>query len=341
MVGGYRFSASAFNRATQARRQPGSAFKPFVYGAALESRKFSLASLLLDAPETWSLGGGQRWTPKNYNGKFMGPVLFKTALARSINSVAVRLADSVGLDKVTSFSRRVGLREAELIDNLTLALGSSELSLLELVNAYATFAADGGYAEPRVVSEVEINPLSALKGQKRILDWPAADALTPALSEDVAWLIQRLLRGVVTEGSGRRLKRFKGEVIGKTGTSNDAKDAWFIGSLPHLTFGVWVGYDAPKSLGKKEGGSRSAAPIILEFLNNAKWSADHWRKQPELITSARINIDDGLLATPDTEKSQELYFLRGTAPTKFTPTVDPKQNTRSSSSGQFLFGGGP
>ena len=340
MVGGYRFSESSFNRATQAKRQPGSSFKPFVYGAALESKRFTLASVLLDTPETWSLGGGQRWTPKNYTGQFIGPVLLQTALAKSINSVAVRLADAVGLDKVTTFAQRVGLREAELVDNLTLALGSSELSLLELVNAYATFAADGGYADPRVVTEVQVNPVSALKGQKHNLDWPAPNALTPELSEDVAWLIQRLLREVVTDGSGRRLLSFKGEVIGKTGTSNEAKDAWFVGSLPHLTFGVWVGYDAPLPLGKKEGGGRSAAPIILEFLNTAKWSAGQWRDQPELITKANVNPVDGLLAEPHTAGAKELYFLKGTEPTSYTSNSERNQSKRSSSSEQFLFGGG-
>ena len=161
----------------------------------------------------------------------------------------------------------MGLREAELVDNLTLALGSSELSLLELVNAYATFAADGGYAEPRMVTEVQVNPVSALRGQKRNLEWPSPDALAPALSEDVAWLIQRLLRGVVTDGSGRRLKRYKGEVIGKAGTSNDSKDAWFVGSLPHLTCSVWVGC-MHKTLGKKK--QAKAAPIILDFLKAAQ-----------------------------------------------------------------------
>lgn len=339
MVGGYSFDESSFNRAVQARRQAGSAFKPFVYGAALESRRFTLTTQLLDAPETWPLGGGKRWTPKNYNGKFMGPVLLKTALAKSINSVAVRLADAVGLDQVKEFAKRSGLQNVELGDSLTMALGSSELSLLDLVNAYASFAADGGYADPVMITGVDVNPVSALRGTKTALDWPVAPALTPALSEDVAWLIQRLLRGVVTEGSGRRLASFKGEVIGKTGTTNDAKDAWFIAALPNLSFGVWVGYDSPENLGRKEGGGRTAAPIALSFLNKAKWEAGRWRPQPEGITMHHIDPKNGLLDSSANKNSVESYFLKGTEPKKHSHDQRSRQSGQNSAD-SFLFGGG-
>ena len=339
MVGGFRFSESAFNRATKARRQPGSAFKPFVYGAALESHRFTLTTQLLDAPETWPLGDGRRWTPKNYNGRFIGPVLLKDALAQSINSVAVRLADAVGLAEVIAFARRVGLGDVQLVENLTIALGSSELSLLELVNAYATFAADGGYAEPKMVQEVLVNPISALRGQQTQLDWPPLPTLVPALNEGTAWLIQKLLRGVVTSGSGRRLKGFKGEVIGKTGTSNEGKDAWFIGSLPTLTFGVWVGYDAPQSLGAKEAGGRTAAPIILEFLQRANWEAGEWSSQPETILSAQIDPSTGLLAREDQEDGVESYFLIGTVPAQSAASSEHTSEDNLNGN-DFLFGGG-
>ena len=339
MVGGYDFSESSFNRAVQARRQAGSAFKPFVYGAALESRRFTLSTQLLDAPETWSLGGGKRWTPKNYNGKFTGPVLLTTALAKSINSVAVRLADAVGLDQIKDFAKRSGLQNVELGDSLTMALGSSELSLLDLVNAYASFAADGGYADPIMITGVDVNPVSALRGTKTALEWPVPPALTPALSEDVAWLIQRLLRRVVTHGSGRRLVSFKGEVIGKTGTTNDAKDAWFIGALPNLSFGVWVGYDSPQTLGRKEGGSRSAAPIALAFLKGAEWKAGQWRKQPERITMRMVDPKTGFIDSSNSKKALKSYFLKGTEPKKHTTDQVPKQHGESSADG-FLFGGG-
>ena len=338
MVGGYQFSESAYNRATQARRQPGSAFKPFVYGAALESRRFTLTTQLVDAPETWPLGDGRRWTPKNYNGKFVGPILLKTALAKSINSVAVRLADAVGLSNVIAFSRRVGLGDAQLVDNLTVALGSSEISLLELVNAYATFAADGGYADPVFVQRVEVNPVSVLRGTKADLDWPPLPTLEPALSEETAWLIQRLLRGVVTEGSGRRLLRYKGPVIGKTGTSNESKDAWFIGSLPNLTFGVWVGYDAPRSLGRKEAGGRSAAPIILKLLQKSQWKSEAWGEKPETVGEHLIDPHSGLLAFPGQKDAITSYFLKGTQPDhRAVPPIEDQGNDVTSDG--FLFGG--
>lgn len=339
MVGGYRFSESSFNRAFQARRQAGSAFKPFVYGSAIESRRFTLTTQLLDTPETWSIGGGQRWTPKNYTGKFMGPILLKTALAKSINSVAVRLADAVGLDQVKAFAHRIGLQNVELGDYLTLALGSSELNLLDIVNAYATIASDGGYADPIFIRGIDVSPISTLRGQKTKIEWPAPPALTPAISEDVSWLIQRLLRGVITEGSGRRLLKYKGEVIGKTGTTNDAKDAWFVGSLPNLTFGVWVGYDAPRSLGKKEGGSRSAAPIVLSFLTSSGWKAGEWRGQPEGVIKREIDPQNGLLAAPHTTKPLTSYFLKGTEPTEVSPNPNQAKTNKASSGDRFLFGG--
>ena len=158
--------------------------------------------------------------------------------------------------------------------------------------------------------------MSVLRGQKRELAWPAPPALTPALNEDVSWLIQRLLRGVVTHGSGARLRAYQGEVIGKTGTSNKSKDAWFVGSLPNITFGVWVGYDAPQSLGAKETGGRSAAPIILSFLKKSGWKSGAWRSVPQGIESAKIDPKSGLLAQPQQRDAVKSYFIRGTTPTK-------------------------
>ena len=333
MVGGWSFKESAFNRAIQARRQPGSAFKPFVYGAALESKRFTLMTQLLDAPETWSLGRGRRWTPQNYNGKYLGPILMKDALAKSVNSVAVRLTDSVGLKEVHEFARRVGLRETNLVDNLTLALGSSEVSPIELINAYATFVAQGQLRDPLWLHEVSERKSSAT----HTLEWPSTAVRSSlALTEDVAWLVCHMLRSVVTSGSGVRLKKFKGEVIGKTGTSNKAKDAWFIGSLPNLTFGVWVGYDTPRSLGPKESGGRTAASMILEFLKASQWKSEAWPPAPEGIETRSIDPDNGLLAHEETEKPVQEFFLRGTTPKTFSP----RDAHREPSSDQLLFGFG-
>jgi penicillin-binding protein 1A len=327
LVGGWRFKQSPFNRVTQARRQPGSAFKPFVYGAALESRRFTLTTPLLDAPETWSLGGGQRWTPQNYNRRFIGPVSFKRALAKSINSTAVRLADSVGLERVQEFAKRAGLK-SELINNLTLALGSSELSPLELVNAYATLLT-GRRAEPRFVRAV-----SSPKGEAL---WPLPPHAEVAFSEDLSWLMNRLLRAVVTEGSGRRLRVIQGEVVGKTGTSNEGKDAWFVGGTPQLIFAVWVGYDHPKPLGRREAGGGTAAPIALSFLKEAikggHLEVGAWPEQPEGVVRRRVDLHSNLLARDDDEQAVEGYFLKGTEPTTLAP-----QRAEGGGESEGLFG---
>ena len=308
MVGGWSHREGSFNRVTQARRQPGSAFKPFIYGAALETRRFTLSTELLDAPEVWELGAGQRWRPQNYNRRFIGPVPLWRALAKSINSVAVRLMDSVGLDEVHHFAQRAGV-ESELVKNLTSALGSSELRPLELVNAYATLLT-GRRAPP-----VMIKSVTGAGGAEL---WPLPEHAERAYSEELSWLMMRLLRGVVTSGSGVRLKGFNAEIVGKTGTSNDGKDAWFVGGSPRLIFGVWVGYDNPVSLGKKEAGGRTAAPIALSFLKGFDFDHGDWPAMPEGVVRREIDEASGLLAR-EGEARIVSYYLKGTEPTELAP----------------------
>lgn len=308
MVGGWSYAEGSFNRVTQARRQPGSAFKPFVYGAALESRKYTLMTTLLDAPEVWELGGGQNWRPQNYNRKFIGPVPFWKALAKSINSVAVRLSDAVGLSAVHDFARRAGI-QSSLVDNLTIALGSSELKPLELVNAYATFLT-GRYVEPVMVKRV-----TNLQGQEL---WFLPTHAEPVFSEDISWLMMKLLRGVVTSGSGQSLKAIKTEIVGKTGTSNEGRDAWFVGASPRIAFAVWVGYDHPVSLGKKEAGGRTAAPIAQSFLKSFPFDHGTWPDMPEGVVKRVVDEASGLLAHEE-EKGMISYYLKGTEPTEYMP----------------------
>jgi penicillin-binding protein 1A len=326
MVGGWSFNESAFNRATQARRQPGSTFKPFVYGAALESRQYTLATPLLDSPETWDLGEGKRWTPKNYSGENSDEVSFKQALAKSINSVAVRLTDAVGIDRVKDFARRAGI-STPLADNLTVALGSSEVSLLELTNAYATFVAEGRYADPVLIVGV-----SDAAGQ---VSWPSPERGEPTITPEVAFLTTRLLREVVVAGSGYALKKSPGEPIGKTGTSNEAKDVWFVGATPNVVFGVWVGYDTPRPLGKKETGGGAAAPIAAAALK--AWAAagvqlGEWGAPPDGIEEVSVDPKSGLLAHEDTEDPTLEPFLIGTAPRSKAPRAG------SEGEGADLFG---
>jgi len=308
LVGGWSHNEGSFNRVTQARRQPGSAFKPFVYGAALESRKYTLMTSLLDGPEVWELGGGRRWSPQNYNRRFIGPVPLWKALAKSINSVAVRLTDAVGLEEVRSFARRAGVR-SELVENLTIALGSSEVKPLELVNAYATLLT-GRYAAPVMVKRV-------IDGSGEEL-WSLPSHAERIFSEDVSWLMMRMLRGVVTSGSGRRLRSLPFQVVGKTGTSNDGRDAWFVGGTPRVAFGVWVGYDHPVSLGKKEAGGRTAAPIARLFLDQLKLDHGRWPEMPEGVVKRIVDEETGLLAR-EIQAGVKSYYLRGTEPTELAP----------------------
>lgn len=322
LVGGWSYAEGSFNRVTQARRQPGSSFKPFVYGAALESRRYTLMTTLLDAPEVWELGGGRRWSPQNYNRRFIGPVPLWEALAKSINSVAVRLTDAVGLETVRRFAQRAGLK-SELVDNLTIALGSSEVRPLELVNAYATLLS-GRYADPVLIKRVTDGKGAEL--------WSMPSRSEPVFSEEVSWLMMRLLRGVVTSGSGQRLKRLKAEVVGKTGTSNEGRDAWFVGATPQLVFGVWVGYDHPVSLGKKEAGGRTAAPIAKAFLSSLEMDHGSWPEMPEGVVQRLTDEATGLLAR-EGESGVVSYYLKGTEPTEYAPQED-----RSEGEGLFLGG---
>ncbi len=316
LIGGWDMRDHPYNRAVDGRRQPGSLFKTFVWGAAYEGRRFSPSSLMVDAPETWRIGRGKWWKPKNYSGKFRNePVALELALAKSINSVAVKLAHEVGIPKVHDFARRAGVH-SDLVDNLTIALGSSEVSPLEITNAYATLAADGRHAEPRFV--VSISDRAG----------PVKTALTrepPLLSRidpEICWLLRSTLRAVVTQGSARRLKGFSREVVGKTGTSNNARDTWFVGLLPEVVVTAWVGFDSPKPLGGKEAGSKTALPLVADYLKSAEAKGPRWESRPEGILARRIDPASGLLARAGAEGAKEAWFLEGTEPKDFAAAAD-------------------
>jgi len=309
LVGGWDQRDYPFNRAIQAKRQPGSAFKPFVWGAALESRKFSPATLMLDAPEVWRLRKGEWWKPKNYSRKFRGPISLRTALAHSVNSVSVKLCHEVGIQKVHHFAQRAGI-SAELADNLTVALGSSELSPLMLGNAYATIAAGGLSRPPQMISKIK--GLSApLPDSLRVkIEAEPKQTLEPEMN----WLLRDVMRSVITEGSGRRLKNFPRPVVGKTGTSNQAKDAWFVGLLPDVVAVAWVGFDDPKPLGGKEAGGRSALPLVGAYLKDQERTGQSWPKAPMGVWRRSIDPRTGLLAPPGSKNAKKEYFLAGTVP---------------------------
>ncbi|MHB8883106.1 MAG: penicillin-binding protein 1A [Thermodesulfovibrionales bacterium] len=260
LVGGFDFWENQYNRATQALRQPGSAFKPFVYVTALEGGMTS-EDLVLDSPISF-MGArpGQLWTPKNYDGKYHGAVTLKTALSHSLNAAAVRLTSRVGIDNVIFTARKLGIT-SELQPYMPIALGASDVTLLDMVGAYAAFP---NGKKPALISYARIENREGIAVEE------VYPELTGILEEGVVGELRKMLRAVVTEGTAVRAKAVGRTVYGKTGTTNDYTDAWFIGFDDRLVVGVWVGRDNHKPIGRKETGSSAALPIWIEFMKQAE-----------------------------------------------------------------------
>jgi penicillin-binding protein 1A len=266
VVGGYDFARSNFDRAIQARRQPGSAFKPFVYGAALEAG-FEPYTTVYDYQVEFPLPvSNQPWRPRNYKDELYGPIRLDEAFARSLNNATVRLLDDVGVKPVVDFARRAGI-VSPLAADLGLALGTSEVTLLELTRAYASFAAGGVPPRPRCVTRVEDRDGRALDGELHVLELPDAPGISPV----DAYLVTYLLRTAVhhPEGTGRSAAHVSPAIAGKTGSTNDSRDAWFVGFSPEIATGVWVGNDGGASLGRIETGARAALPIWSRYMRAA------------------------------------------------------------------------
>jgi penicillin-binding protein 1A len=256
MVGGFDFWQTQFNRATQALRQPGSAFKPFVYATAISTGMTS-KSVVNDAPISFHGAlPGQRWSPKNYDGKYHGSVTLRTALAKSLNAATVRLASWVGVKNIMDMAQRLGIKST-LQPYLPLALGASDVNLLEMVQAYSVFAT-GNKMEPISYSRIE--------NRDKIVLEEIYPKQTRVLEEDIVKEMRILLGAVITEGTGSKAKEIGRPVYGKTGTTNDYSDAWFIGFDERLAVGVWVGRDDHTPIGDKETGAMAALPIWLEFM---------------------------------------------------------------------------
>jgi penicillin-binding protein 1A len=260
MVGGRDFTKSPFNRATEAYRQPGSAFKPVVYAKAVE-RGYSQDRLILDAPVAYQRSGSvKQWLPRNYSKGFKGEITLRKALALSKNIPAVRLIETLGPPSVVEFAHRLGIR-SRLHPNLSLALGTSEVTLLELTAAYAVFPNAGNHIKPYGVTEITDSTGKTL--------WKVTRRKAVAMKRAAAAVMTDMLRGVVLEGTGQRAKVLGRSVAGKTGTTNDYRDALFIGFSPILAAGVWVGVDSADTLGRGETGARAALPIWIDFFRAA------------------------------------------------------------------------
>ena len=297
LSGGFSFKSSEFNRATQAQRQPGSAFKPFVYALALEN-KYTPSSLVLDAPLVLDQGVDlKKWKPENYGKKFYGPSTLRVGLEKSRNLMTVRIAQNLGVDKLAKFSN-----ELKIYDNpdelLSISLGSAETTLLNLTSAYSSFVNGGKLISPIIIDRIqdsEGNTIINNENRKCMncdkisftgKDYPQIeDNYEQVMSEQTAYQVTTILEGVIKRGTGKKLKDLKLNLAGKTGTTNENTDAWFIGFTSNLVIGVYVGMDNPKPLGKFETGSKAALPIFREFIEKSvKKSEARPFKVPEKMT---------------------------------------------------------
>jgi len=312
MVGGYDFNRSQFNRATQSKRQPGSVFKPIVYAAALD-HGYTPASIVKDSPVSYR-SGGRRWAPKNSDHKFRGPIRVREALTFSRNVPTVRLADNIGIPYLLSYASSLGIT-TPLVPNLSVALGASEVTLLELIRAYGVFATGGTLFEPIFISRIT-DSRGALVNE-------ASFKRTPVISPETAYLITSLLKSVVERGTGKAALELGRPSAGKTGTTDDYEDAWFIGYTPEMLTGVWVGFDEKRPLGSGETGGKVAAPIWTAFMKAALTDRPiEDFPMPEGITFAHINPVNGKRATAGGRAILEL-FARGTEPEVPVPVVSP------------------
>lgn len=309
LVGGSDFGTKKFDRATQAYRQTGSAFKPFLYAAAFE-RGFTPSDVMVDSPisfyDPWTK---QTWSPKNYTGDYMGPVTLRRALELSRNTVAVRLLEQVGVKYAIDYISRFDAFK-NMQPYLPLALGASEATLIHLVRAYGAFANQGLMMEPIFINRV-LDRNGNLVEQNR----PTAREVMRA---DIAYLITDVLEGVTRRGTAVKARVLNRPVAGKTGTTDDCTDAWFVGYTPSLIAGVWVGYDEKKSLGHKETGAQAALPIWIEFMESVLKDQPKEDFQPtsNIITLA-IDRFTGLRATPDCTDVIIESFIAGTEPKQF------------------------
>ncbi|HTJ43129.1 MAG TPA: PBP1A family penicillin-binding protein [Kofleriaceae bacterium] len=321
IVGGYSNKAGDFDRATMAKRQPGSSFKPFVYATAIDSGRFTAASVVNDAPEVYNL-----WKPHNYEKTFEGPVRLRTALAKSINTVAIRVAADMTPAAIADYAHKMGI-QSDLPNELSLSLGSGVVTPLEMVNAVTTFAAGGKYAPPRFVDSIDGKEAAATEAQQ-------------VIRPEVAFVVAEMMRSVVDEGTGVRAKALGIPVYGKTGTSSDERDAWFIGMTPDWVVGVWVGFDDDHSLGGREQGGVTAVPVFVSLVKTMKLPAKKLTP-PAGVTSVTIDKTTGLLAAdaaPSDSKMTE-WFVKGTEPKDVAP-LPGEQTTNTFVTGEYDDAGG-
>ncbi|MBI5249258.1 MAG: hypothetical protein HY912_07170, partial [Desulfomonile tiedjei] len=350
LLGGYG-SESKYNRATQARRQAGSSFKPVIYAAAL-NKGFTCADMILDSPLALAIPGtGEVWRPKNYRGGFSGPVTFRDSLVKSRNIPTIKILQQIGIEHAKAYARKLGYT-SPLVDNLTLALGSTGVSLEEQLNAFAVFP-NRGFNVPgvyvtkivdrngRVLEEhdlpvflsdpnpSELPPLRKVSHEARLSGLPeganpdrGAPLVSRRIDEGTAYIMSSVLQGVITEGTATNLKKIvhRPDIAGKTGTTNENVDAWFVGFSPDYTCGVWVGFDDEVSLGDQETGGKAAAPIWGYFMREALRDTPVKEFQrPTSVDIRKIDPRTGL-PTSSPEGVQEV-FKSGSGPADAEPKL--------------------
>jgi penicillin-binding protein 1A len=366
MVGGYDYYTNQFNRATQALRQPGSALKPLIYASAFQ-QGYTPVSIINDTAVVYKNKDGSTWKPKNYTPYFHGRVTLRNSLAHSYNTATIRLFRDLGINSVVDYMRLLGI-QSPLDKDLSLALGSSSISLLELTRAYAVFPAGGKRVIPRFIRRVtdrhgevlfenlELGNLEASLLAAQEAENPSAEALLmeggepePLVektdgeetggeasgSEELpppeqlipateAYLATDIVRAIILEGTGRRALRLGRPLGGKTGTTNQQADAWFVGFSPDIATGVWVGHDISRVLGKGETGAGAALPIWISYMGKAlpTYPKRDFTVPPE-ISFTRVDRKTGLLAGDDSEDSYFQAFIEGTEPTETSVTKPP------------------
>ena len=307
LVGGFNFKKSEFNRVTQAKRQPGSAFKPIVYAAALE-KGFAPNTIILDAPFVESQGVGlKNWKPENYGKKFYGPSTLRKGIEYSRNLMTVRIAKILGLEEILKLSKKLNIYN-EIPELLSVSLGAAETTLISLTSAYAPFVNGGKKIEPTLISRIQDRRGKTIfqdKNRKCVgcdkfineeNELPQIESNNErVISKETAYQMTSILKGAVERGTAKKLKSLKVPLAGKTGTTNDNFDAWFIGFSSNLVIGVYVGYDNPKTLGKFETGSKAALPIFKDFVEKTLYKEDFKEFQiPENVYLTSLNYDTGM-----------------------------------------------
>lgn len=327
MQGGWKFDKSVFNRATQAKRQPGSAFKPFIYLAALD-KGYTPSSIIVDAPLSFTDATGNVWNPENYSGEYYGATPLRVGVEKSRNLMTIRLTQNIGMDTVVEYAKKFGIND-KMEPHLANALGSTETTLMQLTTAYGIIANGGKKITPTFIDRIQDRYGKTIfkADQSRctncgpLIDWNNQTTPTPQNTlEQIAdprttYQMTSIMEGVIERGTAQSLRELGYPIAGKTGTTNDSKDAWFIGYTPHLVVGVYVGFDNPKSLGEKETGGATAVPIFKEFMERALVDTPPSPfRVPPGVRLVKVNPQNGKPTFSDDPKAIWEAFIPGTEP---------------------------